>query len=115
MAKKITFKLGSSLQTEKGTNMQNFTNPTRLKETALMWEIFVAKKSLIKGFCIWRKIIHLIFFMKYKKDKKLFRSFYRQEFLNDHQSFPLPFFYPPKTKLLKEVKFFVIIFKVEIF
>ena len=35
MAKKITFKLGSSFQTETGTNMQNFTNPTRLKETAL--------------------------------------------------------------------------------
>ena len=51
MAKNITFKLGSSLQTEKGTNMQNFTNPTRLKETALMWGIFVAEKSLIKGFC----------------------------------------------------------------
>ena len=43
MRKYGTFKLGSSLQTEKGTNMQNFTNPTRLKETALMWGIFVAK------------------------------------------------------------------------
>ena len=46
MAKKITLKLGSSLQTEKGTNMQNFTNPTRLKETALNVGNFCRKKSV---------------------------------------------------------------------
>ena len=45
MAKKITFKLGSSLQTEKGTNMQNFTNPTRLKETALNVGNFCLEKN----------------------------------------------------------------------
>ena len=44
MAKKITFELGSSLQPEKGTNMQNFTNPTRLKETALNMGNFCQKK-----------------------------------------------------------------------
>ena len=62
MAKKITFKLGSSLQTEKGTNMQNFTNPTRLKETALNVGNFCLEKNqliyfLWKEFCIWCKII----------------------------------------------------------
>ena len=50
MAKKITFKLGSSLQTEKGTNMQNFTNPTRLKETALNVENFCRKQNQLARF-----------------------------------------------------------------
>ena len=45
MAKKITFKLGSSLQTETGTNMQNFTNPTWLKETALNVGNFCREKN----------------------------------------------------------------------
>ena len=66
--KKITFKLGSSLQTEKGTNMQNFTNPTRLKETALNVGNFCRDK--------WDFVFgaNFFFFMKNNKDKKLFRS-----------------------------------------
>ena len=50
MAKKITFTLGSSLQTEKGPNMQNFTNPTRLKETALNVENFCREQNQLVRF-----------------------------------------------------------------
>ena len=64
--------------------MQNFTNPTRLKETALNVGNFCREKTNhLIHFEKWDFVFgaKLIFFMKNNKDKKLFRSFYKREFL----------------------------------